>query len=73
MGKSDDEIKEARDKITGAVKKVLPKLDDVKFFLGESSNPDGMVALLEYRDLPDGSGETALMLFYKHGLDAEKV
>lgn len=56
-----------------AVKKVLPKLDDVEFYIGESCNPDGMVALLEYRDKPDGSGEEALMLFFKHGLESEKV
>lgn len=56
-----------------AVKKVLPKLGDVEYYIGESCNTDGMVAILEYRDKPDGSGEQALMLFYKQGLEAEKV
>lgn len=54
-----------------AVKKVMPKLDDVEFYIGESCNPDGMVALLEYRDTPDG--EVPIMMFFKHGLEREKV
>lgn len=73
MGLSDEELAEHKAKFTEAVKKVLPKLDDVEFYVGESCNPDGMVCLLEYRDKPDGSGEQALMLFYKHGLECEKV
>ncbi|XP_074605077.1 translationally controlled tumor protein [Brevipalpus obovatus] len=73
LGFTDEQVAEAKAKITDAVKKVLPKLDDVQFFLGESSNPDGMVAVLEYRDNPDGNGETAYMIFYKHGLEEEKV
>jgi hypothetical protein len=32
-----------------------------------------MVGLLEYRDKEDGSGEVAIMMFFKHGLDEEKV
>lgn len=73
MELSPEQLAEHKEKFTNAVKKVLPKLDDVEFYLGESVNPDGMVPLLEYRDKPDGSGEQALMLFYKHGLEAEKV
>uniref|UniRef100_A0A2I9LPT5 Translationally-controlled tumor protein homolog n=1 Tax=Centruroides hentzi TaxID=88313 RepID=A0A2I9LPT5_9SCOR len=71
VGKTDDEINHAKAKITEAVKKILPKLSEVQFFLGESSNPDGMVAILEYRD--DGSGEKPYMMFMKHGLEEEKV
>jgi len=61
----------AKTKLTEAVKKVLPKLDDYQFFLGESTNPDGMVALLEYRE--NESGEVPIMMFFKHGIDEEKV
>jgi len=61
----------AKTKLTEAVKKVLPKLDDFQFFLGESTNPDGMVALLEYRE--NESGEVPIMMFFKHGIDEEKV
>lgn len=73
MELTPEQLTEYKEKFTNAVKKVLPKLDDVEFYMGECCNPDGMVALLEYRDKEDGSGEQALMLFFKHGLDAEKV
>lgn len=71
QGKSDAEISEAKTKLTEAVKKVLTKFDDLQFFLGESSNPDGSVALLEYRE--GASGEVPIMLFFKHGLEEEKL
>lgn len=73
MDLSEEQLAEYKAKFTEAVKKVLPKLGDVEFYVGESCNPDGMVCLLEYRDKADGSGEEAKMLFYKHGLEEEKV
>lgn len=39
------------------------KLIDKKIFLGESTNPDGMVGLLEYRPTDDG-GETPIMMLW---------
>lgn len=72
MGLTDEQLAEQKEKFTMAVKKVIPKLGDVEFYMGESCNPDGMVAILEWRQMPDGS-EQALMLFYKHGLESEKV
>lgn len=72
MDLTAEQLEEYKNKFMAAVKKVLPKLDDVEFYLGESCNPDGMVALLDYRSKQDGS-EEAIMLFYKHGLEAEKV
>nr|DAA34555.1 TPA_exp: microtubule-binding protein [Amblyomma variegatum] len=71
-GKSTEEIEDAKAKLTAAVKKVLPKLDDYQFFLGESCNAEGIVGLLEYREKP-GGGETPVMMFFKHGLDEEKM
>jgi hypothetical protein len=70
MGLSDAELEDYKNKFTAAAKKVLPKLDDVEYFVGESCNPDGMVALLEYRDGPNG--EVPVMMFFKHGLEREK-
>lgn len=70
QGKSDAEVNEAKMKLTEAVKKVLPRFDDMQCFLGESSNPDGIVALLEYRE--KDSGEVPVMMFFKHGLEEEK-
>ena len=50
-GKSDEEIKEFE---TGASKfvkeKLIPNFKDFEFFTGESMNPDGMIALLNYRE-----------------------
>ncbi|RPB03367.1 translationally controlled tumor-associated [Choiromyces venosus 120613-1] len=40
-----------------------------EFYIGESMEVEGMVALLNYR--PDG--ETPYMVFWKHGLKEEKV
>lgn len=72
LGKSESEINEAKSKFTEAVKKVLPKLGDFQFFMGESSNPDGLIALLEYRQIAGGD-EKPIMIFFKHGLEEEKV
>lgn len=68
---NEEQTNIAKTKLTEAVKKVLPKLDDYQFFLGESVNPDGMVALLEYRD--GDNGEVPIMMFFKHGMEEEKV
>ncbi|CAL1261223.1 unnamed protein product [Larinioides sclopetarius] len=72
LGMSDSEISDAKSKFTEAVKKVLPKIGDYQFFMGESSNPDGLIAMLDYRENSDGS-ETPIMIFFKHGLEEEKV
>lgn len=68
---SDEKVADAKAKFTNAAKTVLKKLDDCKFFLGESSNPDGMVAVLEYREV-DGD-EKPILLLFKHGVEEEKV
>lgn len=39
-----------------------------KFYIGENMNPDGMVALLDYRE----DGVTPYMIFFKDGLEMEK-
>lgn len=73
-GMSDDKIAEAKGKIMEGVKKILPKLDDASFYMGESMNPDGMVAVLEYRDGAGENGDEApILLFLKHGVLEEKV
>ncbi|XP_032827907.1 translationally-controlled tumor protein [Petromyzon marinus] len=50
------------------VKDVLKQFKDFQFFTGESMNPDGMVALLNFRE----DGITPYMLFFKDGLEIEK-
>jgi len=68
---SEAKITEAKAKLTEGVKKLLPIIGDASFFMGESTNPDGCVGVLEFRDV-DGN-EKAIMNFLKHGLDEEKV
>ncbi|KAI2630494.1 Mss4-like protein [Xylaria nigripes] len=50
-------------------KKVLSKFDDWEFYTGESSDVDGMVVLLNYRD----DGVTPFVAVWKHGLNEMKV
>uniref|UniRef100_A0A1B6F2F2 Translationally-controlled tumor protein homolog n=1 Tax=Cuerna arida TaxID=1464854 RepID=A0A1B6F2F2_9HEMI len=52
------------------MKDILGRFKDLQFFTGESMDIDGMVALLEYRDI-DGDSVPVLM-FFKHGLLEEK-
>lgn len=52
------------------MKDILGRFKDLQFYTGESMDIDGMVALLEYRDI-DGESVPVLM-FFKHGLDEEK-
>ena len=51
-----------------ALKKIEANFDNWQFFMGESMNPDGMVALMDFRD--DGS---PYMWFFKDGTVEEKV
>ncbi|CAD7689535.1 unnamed protein product [Nyctereutes procyonoides] len=44
----------------------LPK-HPYKFFISKNMNPDGMVALLDYRE----DGVTPYMIFFKDGLEME--
>lgn len=52
------------------MKDILSRFKDLQFFTGESMDIDGIVALLEYRDI-DGESVPVLMLF-KHGLEEQK-
>jgi hypothetical protein len=63
-----DRIPDFEKKATGLVKKILGNLKDYEFYVGESMNPDGMVALLNYRE----DGITPYLTLFKDGLKAEK-
>ncbi|XP_006868715.1 PREDICTED: uncharacterized protein LOC102823990 [Chrysochloris asiatica] len=57
--------------MTGAaeqIKHILANFKNYQFFTGENMNPDGMVALLDYRE----DVVTAYMIFFKDGLEMEK-
>ncbi|CAD6887801.1 unnamed protein product [Tilletia controversa] len=50
-------------------KKVVANFKDYEFFTGESMNPDGMVAMLNYRE----DGVTPYWILWKDGLKVTKV
>ncbi|KAF8261388.1 translationally controlled tumor protein [Lactarius quietus] len=50
-------------------KKIIANFKDYEFFTGESMNPDGMVALLNYRE----DGVTPYITFWKDGLKEVKL
>ncbi|POI19149.1 hypothetical protein CIB84_017107, partial [Bambusicola thoracicus] len=57
--------------MTGAaeqIKHILANFKNYQFFVGENMNPDGMVALLDFRE----DGVTPYMIFFKDGLEIEK-
>jgi hypothetical protein len=56
--------------INEVMKDILGRFKDLQFFTGESMDAEGMIAMMEYRDI-DGTSTPILMCF-KHGLDEEK-
>ncbi|KAJ2777210.1 hypothetical protein H4R18_005265 [Coemansia javaensis] len=50
------------------VKKILANFKDYEFYTGESMDPEGMVALLNYRE----DGVTPYFTFFKDGVQGEK-
>ncbi|WFD36673.1 hypothetical protein MCUN1_003560 [Malassezia cuniculi] len=64
-----DRVPEFEKKAAEFAKKVIAKFSDWEFFTGESMNPDGMVALLNYRE----DGVTPYFVFWKDGLKETKI
>lgn len=62
-------VTEFKAKANDFAKKVVGKLKDYEFYTGEKMDPDGMVALLNYRD----DGITPYFTFWKHGLKEVKL
>jgi len=50
-------------------KKIVANFKDYEFFTGESMNPDGMIALLNYRE----DGVTPYLIYWKDGLKEIKL
>ncbi|XP_051167912.1 translationally-controlled tumor protein homolog [Leptopilina boulardi] len=65
-----EEVEKFKTNTTKVMKDVLSRFKELQFFTGESMDVDGMVALMEYRDI-DGESVPVLMCF-KHGLIEEK-
>jgi len=68
--KSPDEVSVFKNNTNKVMKDILGRFKDLQFYTGESMDIDGMVAMLEYRDM-DGDSIPVLMCF-KHGLEEEK-
>jgi len=68
--KSPDQVDVFKTNTNKVMKDILGRFKDLQFYIGESMEIEGMVALLEYRDI-DGDSVPVLM-FFKHGLEEEK-
>jgi len=68
--KSPDQVEVFKSNMNKVMKDVLGRFKELQFFTGESMDIDGLVALMEYRDI-DGQSVPVLM-FFKHGLEEEK-
>jgi len=68
--KSPDQVDVFKNNINKVMKDILGRFKDLQFFTGESMDCDGMVAMIEYREI-DGDSVPILMCF-KHGLEEEK-
>ncbi|KAH9430693.1 hypothetical protein MCOR02_008030 [Pyricularia oryzae] len=69
QGASEEDVKAWEKKAGDYVKnKLLPNFKDFEFYIGEEFNPDGMVALLNYRE----DGITPFFTFWKDGLTEMK-
>lgn len=65
-----DQVDVFKTNMNKVMKDILGRFKELQFFTGESMEIEGMVGLLEYRDI-DGDSVPVLM-FFKHGLEEEK-
>ena len=65
-----DQVNVFKTNMNKVMKDILGRFKELQFFTGESMDCDGMVALMEYRDI-DGES-VPVMMFFKHGLLEEK-
>lgn len=65
-----DQVEVFKTNCNTVMKDILGRFKDLQFFTGESMDCDGMIAMMEYRDI-DGASTPVLMCF-KHGLEEEK-
>lgn len=68
--RAPDQVDIFKTNMNKVMKDILGRFKELQFFTGESMDVDGMVALMEYREI-DGDSIPVLM-FFKHGLDEEK-
>lgn len=69
--RAPDQVETFKTNMNKVMKDILGRFKDLQFFTGESMDCDGMIAMLEYREI-DGQSVPVLM-FFKHGLEEEKL
>ncbi|KAJ8983791.1 hypothetical protein NQ317_000352 [Molorchus minor] len=68
--KSPDQVEVFKSNMNKVMKDILGKFKDLQFFTGESMEIDGIVGIMEYREI---NGESVpVLMFFKHGLEEEK-
>jgi len=67
---SPDQVEVFKTNMNKVMKDILGRFKELQFFTGESMDCDGLVGLMEYREI-DGNSVPVLM-FFKHGLEEEK-
>lgn len=68
--KDPSQVEVFKTNINKVMKDLLTRFKDLQFFTGESMDCEGLIAMLEYRDV-DGVS-TPILLCFKHGLEEEK-
>jgi len=68
--KSPDQVDSFKANMNKVMKDILSRFKELQFFTGESMDCDGLVGMMEYRDI-DGQSVPVLM-FFKHALEEEK-
>ncbi|KAG9492039.1 hypothetical protein GDO78_000520 [Eleutherodactylus coqui] len=63
-----DRVKPFMTGAAGKIKDILGNFKNYQFYTGEGMNPEGMVALLDFRE----DGITPYLTFFKDGLELEK-
>uniref|UniRef100_A0A224XZN3 Translationally-controlled tumor protein homolog n=1 Tax=Panstrongylus lignarius TaxID=156445 RepID=A0A224XZN3_9HEMI len=68
--KSPKQVDKFKTNMNKVMKELLGRFKNLQFFTGESMDVDGMIAILEYRDIDDES--VPVLMFFKYGLEEEK-
>jgi hypothetical protein len=68
--KAPDQVDVFKTNMNKVMKDILGRFKELQFFTGSSMDIDGIVGLMEYREI-DGDSVPVLM-FFKHGLEEEK-
>lgn len=66
-----DQVDIFKTNMNKVMKDILGRFKELQFFTGESMDCDGMVGLMEYREV-DGA-QIPVIMFFKHGLEEEKL